>query len=72
MVEVVRLITWKTKRRRFKSCPRNKAEMGLKVSRKSNEKTHNNACVAQLVEQLTCNEKVGGSTPLMGSILENG
>ncbi len=29
-----------------------------------------NAGVAQLVEQLICNQLVGGSSPLTGSILE--
>ena len=29
-----------------------------------------NAEVAQLAEQLTCNEKVGGSIPLLGTILK--
>lgn len=32
---------------------------------------HKNAGVAQLVEQLTCNQQVGGSSPLAGSIFLN-
>ena len=33
------------------------------------QNSENNAGIAQLVEQLIRNEKVGGSTPLSGTIL---
>jgi hypothetical protein len=42
----------------------------MKLSKDNNEAILN-AGVAQLVEQLTCNQQVGGSSPLASSILSD-